>query len=207
MRWIGLTGCMGCGKSTVARILMSEHGLSVLSADEVALNILQSDEGLHNFVREHMQINPPVQTGSKDEDLEAFTKYRSDIAAKVFGNKKLLESYEAFFHPKIKARVQELKDMLSKTATVGFYDVPLLFEKNMQNDFDAVVGVFADADIQVERLKKRNNWSDQEIATRLGHQISNAEKSKMCDFVLTNNSDLEDLKKQVTQLVAKLTNH
>lgn len=210
MRWIGLTGCMGCGKSTVAKLLKEEHGLPVLSADEVALNLLLHDKDLHQFVQNKLGIKPPLTNDtddSTDRAFEDFNRYRAEIASKIFGNAKLLESYEQYFHPKIKMKVQELKQELAKTNSLAFYDVPLLFEKKMQGNFDAIVGVFAEPDIQFKRLRERNHWSNEEIARRLKHQISNSEKIKQCDFVLTNNLDIEDLKKQVRQLVAKLTHH
>lgn len=207
MKWIGLTGCMGCGKSTVARILKTDHGLPVLSADEVALSLLKSDADLHDFITNHLGIRAPENQDQSDETNEDFKRYRTEIAAKVFQDPKLLKKYEQYFHPKIKAKVQELKKELSSKTDVAFYDVPLLFEKSMQADFDGIVGVFADTDIQMKRLQARDGWTDEQIKNRIKHQLTNAEKMKQCDFVLTNNMDLEDLKIQVTQLVAKLVSH
>lgn len=197
MKWIGLTGCMGCGKSTVADILKQDHGLQVLSADEVALNILKNDQHLHDYILDHLKIE-------FDPDFSAYRKKISEI---IFNDPKILKDYEDYFHPKVKLQVQNIKQAWTKNHRLAFYDVPLLFEKNMENDFDAVIGVFADHDVQMNRLKSRNQWTDQQIADRLKHQIDNASKIKKCDFVLFNNSSLENLKIQVTDVLSKLISH
>ena len=207
MKWIGLTGCMGCGKSTVARILKTDHGLPVLSADEVALSILKTDKQLHEFVFTSFGVRPPRPEDPSDGPNEDFKRYRSEIAAKVFADANLLKKYENFFHPKIKTKVQDLKTELGRKEDLVFYDVPLLFEKNMQADFDAIVGVFADPDVQQTRLQERDSWTPEQIKDRLKHQVLNSVKIKQCDFVIMNNSSLDDLKNQVSQLVAKLITH
>lgn len=197
MKWIGLTGCMGCGKSTVARIIKEDYGAPVISADEVALDILKNDHDLHEFIHKEFQI---------ENDLD-FSAYRSKISAKVFADKLALKKYEDFFHPKVKSEVKKIKESLSDKYSFAIYDVPLLFEKNMQSDFAAIIGVFADQDIQFRRLKERNQWSDQQIADRLNHQISNKIKIDQCDFVIFNNSTLENLKVQIATIISNFITH
>lgn len=197
MKWIGLTGCMGCGKSTVARIIKEDYGVPVVSADEVALDILKNDHELHEFIQNEFQIK---------YDLD-FSAYRSKISAKVFADKLALRKYEDFFHPKVKSEVKKIKESLSQKFSFAIYDVPLLFEKNMQSDFAAIIGVFADPDIQFQRLKERNQWTDQQIAERLNHQISNKKKIDQCDFLIFNNSTLENLKIQIASVMSNFTSH
>ncbi len=207
MKWIGLTGCMGCGKSTVAEVLRKDHGLPVVSADEVAMSILKQDHDLHKFISLNMGLSPMTSSESSEVTDEALNKYRTEIAAKVFADAKLLKKYEDYFHPKIKEKVQTIKEDLKKISDLAFYDVPLLFEKKMLTDFDAIVGVFADADIQHTRLQERNGWNSEQIKNRIKYHIPNAVKIKQCDFLIMNNLDLNDLKIQVSQLVAKLIVH
>ncbi len=197
MKWIGLTGCMGCGKSTVARIIQEDYGVPVVSADEVALNILKNDSELHQFIQEQFKI---------DFDLD-FSAYRSQISAKVFADPIALKKYEDVFHPKVKAEVKKIKQNLSPNFGFAIYDVPLLFEKKMQSDFAAIIGVFADPDVQSMRLKERNQWSDQQIADRLKHQITNKVKIDQCDFVIFNNSSIENLKIQISSIMSQFISH
>ena len=199
---------MGCGKSTVAQILKTDHALPVVSADEVALSLLKEKSELHRFVFDKMGIQPPLKISGVEETLnDDFKRYRTEIASKVFNKPELLKEYELFFHPLIKNKVQILKKDLSLKNEVAFYDVPLLFEKKMQNDFDAIVGVFANPDVQFERISERNKWSKEEIESRLKNQMPNDTKIKQCDFVITNNLNIEDLKNQVRDVVAKLITH
>lgn len=200
MKWIGLTGCMGCGKSTVAEILKEDHQFTVVSADEVALSLLKDDLELQAYILEKFKIQPPAMEKSLEAKKE-FRRYRTEISAKVFKNPDLLKEYELFFHPKIKAKVQLLKTAISKNHKLAFYDVPLLFEKNMQAEFDYILGVFADQKIQYDRIEKRNHWTKDQIQDRLKHQVSNLEKIKKCDYVIMNNSDLNSLKAEVAKFV------
>ncbi len=197
MKWIGLTGCMGCGKSTVAQILRQDHDLEVISADDVALEILKTDQELQDYISKNLNVG-------FDPD---FSLYRSKISAKVFGNPEALKKYEQIFHPKVKQYVAGLKEKLSKNQDLAFYDIPLLFEKNMQSDFSAIIGVFADHDVQMARLKERNQWTDDQIAERLKHQIPNKTKIDQCDFIIFNNSSLDSLKTQIIDILAKLVSH
>jgi dephospho-CoA kinase len=197
MKWVGLTGCMGCGKSTVAKILKENFGYPVISADEVALKILKTDLELHQFIEHDLGI----------EFDSNYDSYRSKISAKIFGNSELLKKYEEYFHPKVKLEVNKIKTKLAESSSMAFYDVPLLFEKNMQADFAAIVGVFADKENQINRLKERNQWTESQIENRLKHHMSNTEKIKMCDLVIYNDSTEEDLKLQIQDILVKLNSH
>ncbi len=204
MKWIGLTGCMGCGKSTVARLLKDEHQLDVISADDTAIFLLKADKDLQAFISDKLGIDAPLEEPEAWADQD-FSRYRSEISAKVFSSSKLLKEYESFFHPRIKNKVKQLKLDLSKNSLNIFYDVPLLFEKNMQSDFDYVLGVFAEEGIQYERIKERNGWTRDQVKSRLKYQISNSEKIKKCDYVIYNNQSLEKLKDEVKKFVKVLT--
>lgn len=194
MFWIGLTGCMGCGKSTVARLLKEKHGFELISADEVAHSILKSDKDLHQQIQTRLDVS-----WSSDFDL-----YRKNIAASVFGSQEKLALLESLMHPKIKIEVQRLKDKLESYNDFLFYDVPLLFEKNMEEQFDFILGVFSSEDIQLQRLKLRNQWDAKEVKSRTAHQLSNDEKMKKCNFVIQNNSSMEKLIMNVDSFVDAL---
>ena len=197
MKWIGLTGGIASGKSTVSKMLkdMSYH---VIDADQIAYEVVErGSPGLKSVVGEFgSEILHP--DGSLD---------RRKLGQRVFGDPVQLQKLEAILHPLIRARLQDLKTQLvDKKVPLAFYDVPLLFEKNMQSDFAAVVVVFASEDQQIERLRARTNLSDSEIRMRIASQIPLLHKIKGAHFVIHNDDGPEKLKREVEEMLKFVNN-
>ncbi|MEO0334912.1 MAG: dephospho-CoA kinase [Pseudomonadota bacterium] len=195
MDWIGITGMMGAGKTTVSRTIQG-LGYPVAYADEVARSVLEpGTEGLSEVVS---AFGSEVLKEDKTLDREA-------LAKKVFGNRENLLQLEKITHPRIQAKVRDLQEEFKRRgAKLGFYDVPLLFEKNLEARFDTIVCVVADDGLVKERLKKRESWSDEEISSRLSHQLSQSVKEAGSQYVIHNNTDLEGLKVKVQSLINDL---
>jgi dephospho-CoA kinase len=194
MKWIGLTGGLGTGKSTVAQILKSE-GLPVLDADEIAKSVVRAGTPGLKSVIDHFGTEFLNSSGELD---------RQKMAQLVFSKPDTLLKLEAIIHPLVQAEVLRIrKDEEKKGMPMAFYDVPLLYEKNIKG-FDAVVVVVAPPDVQMERLKKRNNWSEAEISNRLKNQLALDKKAAQADYVIVNDGSMEHLKKQVKDLLGKI---
>jgi dephospho-CoA kinase len=194
MRWIGLTGGLGTGKSTVAKILR-EQGFPVLDADDVAKTVVQAGTpGLKLVVKEFGQ-----EYLKADGNLD-----RQKMARLVFTHPETLLKLESIIHPLVQAEVARLKDVeKSKGSDIVFYDVPLLFEKKLKG-FDAVVVVTASPEIQRERLLARNNWSDEEVQRRLRNQVPLPEKIDQADYVIENSGTFDELRQKVSDFLRKL---
>jgi dephospho-CoA kinase len=196
MLWIGLTGSLGTGKSTVAAIL-KKLGWQVVDADFIAHQVLSRGESAYqqvvlNFGREI--LNP-------DQSLD-----RKKIAQLVFSDPDKLRLLESIVHPAVKLQVQCLKENFIKAqAEMAFYDVPLLFEKNMQKDFNKIVVVTCDEKLQRERLRTRNKWSEAEIDLRLKAQLPMQEKIKAADYLIKNNGSLIELEDEVKRVLSALS--
>lgn len=195
MKWIGLTGGMGSGKSTVAQLLR-ERGCAVVDADVLARKALEKDSpGLKLVVKE---FGPKIQTKGGELD-------RKVMADLVFGSRENLLKLEKIVHPIVRDLAnQERKKLEEKSENWAFYDVPLLFEKKMEDMFDFVVVVSSNSENQMQRLKKRNSWSETEISQRLAQQIPLAEKIKNADFLIHNDGSVADLKPQIDELLKSL---
>lgn len=192
MKWIGLTGGLASGKSTVAGLLRKK-GFAVLDADQVAQDVLKKGSpGLKQVV----QVFGTDLLGA-DGELN-----RKKMAELVFSSKSHLQQLENIVHPLVQEKIRKLRSELEKKGDLmAFYDVPLLFEKNLFSQFDAVIVVVADEATQILRMKSRNSWGDEEIQRRLKSQLPMAEKEKRAHHVIRNHGSLDDLEDQVDQLV------
>ena len=180
MKWICLTGGMGCGKSTALSFFKSQ-GFSVASADQVVKELYERPEVVLK-VSQILGLDP-----------EGFSK--EAVAQVVFSDKAKLQQLENLLHPLVRMEVDYIrKEFEKQKKEVAFYEVPLLFEKNMQNLFDKTLCIGASVDVQRERIKKRNPlWSDVEIKGRLAAQMPLIEKKDLSDFYIDNSMGLKEL--------------
>jgi dephospho-CoA kinase len=188
VKWFGITGGLGSGKSTVLDILKS-LGYSTVSADELArLVVSPGSDGLKTVVQEFGN-----EILAHDKSLD-----RKKLGALVFKDAKKLSRLEAILHPLIQAEAKKYrKKFESDGQAFAFYEIPLLFEKDLAKQFDAVIVVSSSKDSQLKRVINRDKLSVEAIDDRLKSQLSMNEKVKKADFVIKNDGTLDELKKQV----------
>lgn len=194
MIWIGLTGSMGSGKSTAAKVLR-EMGFPVLDADQVVHDLMKPGGPLASEI---------ISTFGQTVDAGG-TVNRSALGRLVFGDAKKLAQLEALIHPKVRDKVAALRSALAKTGEpVAFYDVPLLFEKKMEPQFDFILVVTATESARRERLKTRSSISDDEISARFKSHVSPEIKEGKASAVIRNDGDPAALKEEVKRALNKL---
>lgn len=195
MLWIGLTGGLGTGKSTVANILR-KNGIAVIDADRKAREVLE--KGTEAYEQVVSFFGPQVL--GPDQEID-----RSQLARIVFQSQELKTQLEKITHPKIQEAVRADRNYLQDQGLrIAFYDVPLLFEKNLEDQFDATVLVYCPRSMQIERVKSRNQWTDQEILDRLNNQIDIEEKKLRAKYVINNMGSVADLESQVAHVLDKI---
>lgn len=186
---VGLTGGIGCGK-TAAAACFGRLGFQVICADRLAHAALLDPA----TVRE-------VQARWGDEVLlENGLPDRALIAERVFTEPGELRWLESRIHPRIRREWQQATSDASHDWVV---DVPLLFEKGWQGDFDVTVAVVTKPELQRSRLLARG-WTPAQIDARLAAQLSMEEKARRADHVLVNDGTLGQLESQVSALVDQL---
>lgn len=190
---VGLTGGMGCGKSTAAA-LFAERGFRRLDADQT--------------IREEVLTDPEVARamGARlgAEVLDGAGQVRRDkVAAVVFSDPAQLAWLEELLHPRLLGR---WRGIFAGTRGVAFIvEVPLLFEKGLENWFDFTVCVTADSATQLRRLEQRG--IPPELARqRLVKQLPLARKCELADHVLLNDGSPDFLREQVNALADRLLN-
>lgn len=195
MLWIGITGPMGSGKSTVAHVLR-QMGFAVLDADEVARKVLGPG------------------TAGEEEVFSTFGRQLADgqgrldrraLGRLVFNNKSELQKLEDIIHPHVRDEIaRERQALQQRGVTAAFYDVPLLFEKNMQDQFDHVLVVSADRKLRDARVQTRSQLSAEEIEERNSRHLPPEFKEAAASAVIRNNGSLTDLQVEIQRALAKI---
>jgi dephospho-CoA kinase len=187
---IGLTGGIGSGKSTVARIF-EVLGIPVFYADIETRRIMNEDENLKESLIKHFGAET-----YKDDQLN-----RSYIASVVFNDKEKLELLNSLTHP---ATMQYGQDwMLKQTTPYAIHEAALIFEANVNKRLDYVIGVRAPLKLRIKRTMDRDKVTEEEVLKRMNGQMDEDKKMKLCDFVLIND-EKELLTPQVVQLHQEL---
>ena len=195
MVWIGLTGGIATGKSTVARLLR-ERGFVVVDADAL------SREAVQIGTAAHLEI---VKVFGPSAILPSGELNRPRIGEVVFNDRTKLALLESIIHPKVRSLALQKKLELTKQgAKVAFYDVPLLFEKDMASLFDLIVVVATKPDVQLARLMDRNRFSIDEAQRRISAQLPLKTKIAKASTVIHNDGSIKDLEAAVDRYVENL---
>lgn len=188
---IGLTGGLGCGKSTAAKIF-AELGFKILDSDQLVEEIYASDTFVQTAIAEHF---------GKEVFNEQEAVDRKLLGKKVFNDKKGLDWLENLIHPKVK-QLRE-KYIAEEPKSNWIVEIPLLFEKNLETDFDITICLSAQLDVQLSRLDQRG-MSSIDIEARLACQMPLAQKEKQANYVIHNNGNINALRTQIYSLVETL---
>ena len=170
---IGLTGGIGSGKTTVARIF-EILGIPVYYADTEAKRIMNEDETLRQQI---------IGLFGKDAYVDN-TLNRSYIASMVFNHRSKLDSLNALVHPVTVADSETW--MERQNAPYAIKEAALIFEASADKALDYVIGVSAPELLRIQRVTGRDNVTHEEVERRMKNQINEEEKMKLCDFVIIN---------------------
>jgi dephospho-CoA kinase len=194
LRLIGLTGGIGTGKSTVARIL-SARGIPVIDADELARAAVEPGQPALNDLRAAWP-----DTIAADGRLD-----RKALAAIVFADPQARQRLEGILHPRIVALAHQRAAALARAGhAVAFYEASLLVETGRHGDLDGLVVVDAPEDVRIARVVVRDGLTPEQVRARIAAQAPMSEKRRLADFVVENGGDVEALEAQVTALLAAL---
>lgn len=188
---VGLTGGMGCGKSTVAR-MFSENGFRIIDADTLVHDLLANDPDVVRSVGQRFGSEVLGSDGHIDRRL---------LGARVFGDDEALRWLEQLIHPRVGRRWRE--EVAGEPQSDWVVQIPLLFEKKLEESFHFTVCVGASATVQQQRLLKRG-LSEEEISRRVARQWPIEEKTAKADFFLSNDGSLDFLREQVVHLCRQL---
>ena len=195
MKLVGLTGGIASGKSTVAEIL-KRQGAAIINADVLAREVVEPDrqawtEIVNTFGTAVLQ---------PDRALD-----RQKLRAIIFDDPDARKKLESIIHPQVRALAeQRIREHAAAGYAVIVYEVPLLFEGNLQEWLRPVILVACDVDTQRKRLQSRDNLSAVQAQKHIEAQMSLEEKRRLAAYVIENNGSLEDLERQVQAVLEKI---
>ncbi|MDN8594631.1 MULTISPECIES: dephospho-CoA kinase [unclassified Corynebacterium] len=195
MKKIGLTGGIGSGKSTVAKLL-ADAGFAIVDADKIAREIMEPGSPVLDDVAAAFGDDLIRADGSLD---------RGELARRAFVDKRATEKLNSITHPAIRAESERrfaAAEAAGEPAVV--YDMPLLVELGMNRDMDLTIVVDVDAEERVRRLTSSRGLDEADARARIAQQIDAAERNAAADVIIDNNGDLSALKPQVDALVERL---
>ena len=190
---VGVTGGIGSGKSKVAALLGKLLCAIVISADDVCRELLEpGGEGYLQFVH---------SGGSHFLDGDGAIN-RVTLREKIFADPDLRDQLEAILHPLVLEKIQNVAEGDPESFVIA--EVPLLFEKDWQDEFDTIISVFSTEDRLIERVMERDRISCEEVGTIIATQMSMEEKNRRADYVINNSAHWQETEKQLVELAARL---
>ena len=188
---IALTGSIGMGKSTVAK-MFERAGIPVFDADAEVRSLQAAGGALVEPIGK--QFPGTVKDGVLDRDK---------LRQVVFEDPALLARLEAIVHPAVREARERFIER-HRDAPALLFEIPLLFETGGEKDFDKVVVVSAPAEIQKKRVLKRDGMSEDTLRSILGRQLPDGQKRQGADFVIDTGTDLSTTEAQVREIISCL---
>ena len=190
MLLVGLTGGIGSGKSTVARLL-ERHGAVVIDADQLARAAVE--KGTPGFDRVVDAFGRDVVTSDGDLDRPA-------LAARIFSDPEQKSTLEAIVHPEVARRFSDQVDAHRATDRIVVYVTPLLVELGLAPAFDVAIVVTASPHLRVSRVASDRGLSPDEVRGRMATQATDEQRAEVADVLIDNDGSLAELEPQVDRL-------
>lgn len=190
MLLVGLTGGIGSGKSTVARML-EKRGAVVFDADVLARQAVAP--GTPGFDRVVDRFGPNVLAPGGDLDREA-------LASVVFADPAARRDLEAIVHPQVRRMFAEGCEEYEGTDRVVVFSAPLLVETGMHTAFQALLVVSTSVETQIERLMRERGLSESSIRARIAAQLPLEAKAEVADVIIDNEGTTEELEGQIERV-------
>ena len=191
MRILGLTGSIGMGKSTTAKLFI-EAGVPVYDADAAVHKVYEGEAA------------PAIEAAFPGTTVDGRVD-RAKLSAKVVHDQAAIKQLEQIVHPMLGASRKKFLDEAERSgAPVVVMDIPLLFETGGEKRVDAVVVVSTDAATQRERILARGTMTSEALDGILARQLPDAEKRKRADFVVDTSHGLDPVRTAIRDILAEV---
>lgn len=191
---IGLTGGIGSGKSTIAKVFNLVYDIPIFEADKEAKQIMNTNKEL---IEQIINI-----FGEKSYDNKTLnTKYLSQI---VFNNPQQLEKLNNLVHAKVRQAFAKWVD--DQNTAYVIQEAAILVESGAYKHMNKIISVSAPQQLRIDRVTKRDKMTTEQVLQRMTKQLSDVERNKHADFVIVND-DTTSIIDQITAIHTKLIEH
>ena len=191
MKVLGLTGSMGMGKSTTAK-LFAEAGVPVYDADATVHRVYEGEAA------------PAIEAAFPGTTVDGRVD-RARLSAQVVGDPAAIRRLEAVVHPMLRSYHQKFLDDAEQSGVpVAVVDVPLLFETGGDKRVDAVVVVSTSPELQRQRILARGTMTEEALDALLARQMPDAEKRARADFVVDTSDGLDPVRTRIRDILAEV---
>jgi dephospho-CoA kinase len=195
MLLIGLTGNIASGKSTVARMLVA-RGAALVDADELAREVVRVGTPAYDAIVRRWGDDVLSPDGVLD---------RPALRERVFAEPLELEALNAIVHPEVgRLRDERLAELRARGERVVVCDIPLLFERNLADEFDHVILVDAPRPLRLERLVRDRGLRETDAMAMIAAQMPAELKRARADFIIDNLGTVAELERKVDTVWAEL---
>ncbi|MGZ4119215.1 MAG: dephospho-CoA kinase [Actinomycetota bacterium] len=195
MLLVGLTGGIGAGKSTVARLL-ADRGAVIIDADSIVRELQRPGTEVFRAIVERFGKQVVAADGSLDRPKLADIAFRDEDARSALN---------AIVHPAVYAVMAERITAIEDENAVVVLDIPLLAEAGGREGMDVVIVVDADQDLRVTRVVDERGLDARQVRARMAAQASSEQRAALADVVIRNDGDMEALRAQVDALWVMLS--
>ncbi len=185
---VGLTGGIGSGKTAVAN-LFSRQGIEIIDADEISRTLVKTGSPVLEAIIKHF--------GSSITDAEGNLD-RKQLRELVFADNAEKEWLENLLHPLVRQEIE--RQVAASSSQYVIIVVPLLLESGNYSDVDRILVIDVPEDVQLERIKKRDGSSETLARSIMDAQMKREKRLESADDVISNNSGMDSLEKQVKNL-------
>ncbi|WP_413286465.1 dephospho-CoA kinase [Bacillus mojavensis] len=190
---IGLTGGIASGKSTVANMLI-DKGITVIDADIIAKQAVERGMPAYRQIIDEFGEDILLENGDID---------RRKLGALVFTNEQKRLALNSIVHPAVREEMLKRRDeSIANQETFVVLDIPLLFESKLESLVDKIIVVSVTKELQLGRLIKRNQLTEEEALSRIRSQMPLEEKVSRADNVIDNSGTLEETKQQLEEILS-----
>ena len=179
---IGVTGGIGSGKSLVSAYI-EKSGFPVIKSDDLAKKMMSEDKSLKSRIIKEF--------GESAYDSDGLN--RKYLAEQIFSDPQKAARINAIVHPPVMKKIKELAAQLSVKNNMVFVESAIIYEAELQDNFDYVVLISAEEKVRMQRVMEREHLPEEEIEKRMKLQSSGTGNKELADFVIENNSTLTDL--------------
>lgn len=191
---IGLTGSIGTGKSTVAK-MFQKLNIPVIDADKIARLVVEPGKEAYEKI---------VETFGEEILHEDRTLDRKKLGSIVFNDEEKRKQLNAIVHPAIRKEMYRQRDYyIEKNVPCVVLDIPLLYEGKNTSYVDKVIVVYTTREVQLQRILNRDDLTEEEALKRMNAQIDVAKKAEWADAVIDNNGTIEETEQQLIQILKK----